>query len=142
MGKELDLLKGHLRKGDQRLTSQRRQILEEAFSTHDHFSVEDLEDRFRRRGKKVSKATIYRTLSLLKELHLIEEHDFGRNTKYYEHIYGHPHHDHMVCLKCGRIEEFRSDKIEHLQNTVAKKVSFKIVHHSHKLFGYCHDCDE
>lgn len=106
----------------------------------EHFSADELWDELGRRGKKVSKATVYRTLHLLVNEKLVEEHDFGRGQKYYERMVERPHHDHLICIHCGRIIEFENTKIEKLQEEVAQREGFKINYHSHKLFGACSSC--
>ena len=66
--------------------------------------------------------------------------DAGRGELVYEHVLGHRHHDHMVCLGCGRIEEFRDDRIEQLQVEACKRKGFDLVNHSLVLQGYCRRC--
>ena len=83
---------------------------------------------------------MYRTLSLLTEGKLLEEHDFGEGRKSYERTLGHAHHDHLICMNCQKILEFENDSIEELQEKEAAKQNFKIIHHTHKIFGYCENC--
>jgi Fe2+ or Zn2+ uptake regulation protein len=91
-------------------------------------------------GPKVSRATVYRTLSLLVEGGFLESLDTGRGELHYEHVLGHAHHDHMVCLGCGRIEEFVDERIEKLQQEAARAKGFEMVDHDLKLIGYCRAC--
>ena len=129
-----------LQKKDLKLTSQRRTILRQAM--HDgHFSAEMLLDFSKKADATISKATVYRTLSLLKESKILEEQDFGDGKKLYERAQGRKHHDHFVCIKCGKIIEFENEPIERLQDNEAKKHHFKVVYHSLKLFGFCKSCD-
>ena len=88
----------------------------------------------------LSKATVYRTLALLKESKILEEQDFGDGKHLYETALERKHHDHFVCIKCGDILEFENDDIEKLQDAEARKKKFKIVYHSLKLFGFCGAC--
>ena len=128
-----------LEKMDLKLTSQRRTILRQAM--HDgHFSAEMLLDFSKKEDPTISKATVYRTLALLKESKILEEQDFGDGKKLYERAQGRKHHDHFVCIKCGRIIEFENEPIERLQDSEARKHHFKIVYHSLKLFGFCRSC--
>ena len=130
-----------LEKKDLKLTSQRRTILRQAM--HDgHFSAEMLLDFSKKADATISKATVYRTLSLLKESKILEEQDFGDGKKLYERAQGRKHHDHFVCIKCGRIIEFENDPIERLQDSEARKHRFKVVYHSLKLFGFCKSCSQ
>ncbi|NUP96221.1 MAG: transcriptional repressor [Planctomycetaceae bacterium] len=130
-----------LRTRDLKLTPQRARIFERAFATHEHFSAETLYDWMRaEEGPKVSRATVYRTLGLLLEGHFIQSLDTGRGELVYEHVTGHSHHDHMVCLACGKIEEFHDPRIEALQDEACAKKGFVVVSHAHRLVGYCRGC--
>jgi Fur family ferric uptake transcriptional regulator len=140
MKKAREAFRALLRKKGLKFTWQRSHILDAVFATHRHFSAEDLHGDLVRAGHRVSVATIYRSLSLLTEGGLIQGLDVGNGRVLYEHTLGHAHHDHMVCLDCGLITEFRSPEIEALQDKSAKSHRFTIVAHSLKLFGYCSNC--
>ena len=129
-----------LEKKDLRLTSQRRTILHEALDAKGHFSADKLLLFSKKADTAISKSTVYRTLVLLKESGILEDQDFGDGKKLYERAQGRTHHDHFVCIRCGKIIEFENQKIENLQNTEAAKHRFKIVYHSLKLFGFCSAC--
>ena len=130
-----------LEQKDLKLTSQRRTILRQAIQADGHFSAEKLLLYSKKADPTISKATVYRTLALLKESKILEEQDFGEGKKLYERAQGRKHHDHFVCIHCGKIIEFENDQIEHLQDTEAKRHTFQIVYHSLKLFGFCKDCN-
>lgn len=123
-------------------TRARQQIIKKILSTKagNHFSADELWDWCWRKDKQVSKATIYRTLNLLVQRKVVEEHDFGKGQKYYERMVERPHHDHLICIHCGRIIEFENPQIERLQEEIAKREDFVIAYHSHKLFGTCSRC--
>lgn len=125
---------------DLKYTSQRRTILLEAFGAKRHFSAETLLDLVKKRDRTISKATLYRTLSLLTKAKILEEQDFGDGFMSYEPMIGKQHHDHLVCVKCKNILEFESEEIERIQEAEARKRGFKIISHSHKLFGLCKNC--
>jgi Fur family transcriptional regulator, ferric uptake regulator len=130
-----------LRQRSLKLTSQRSRIFDRAFSTHEHFSADVLYAWLAKEpGPRVSRATVYRTLSLLLEGEFMKSLDVGKGELVYEHVLGHSHHDHMVCLACGRIEEFHDERIEELQVDAARKKGFEIVKHDHRLIGYCRGC--
>lgn len=130
-----------LRKRTLKLTPQRARIFDRAFSTHEHFSAEQLYAWLAGQpGPRVSRATVYRTLSLLLDGEFMKSMDVGRGELVYEHVLGHGHHDHMVCLDCGRIEEFHDQRIETLQEEAAAKKGFELVKHDHRLIGYCRAC--
>jgi Fur family ferric uptake transcriptional regulator len=130
-----------LRQQALKLTPQRRQIFERAFATHDHFSAEKLYGWLKAEdGPSVSRATVYRTLALLVEGGFLESLDAGQGELLYEHVLGHRHHDHIVCVDCGRIEEFYDEEIERLQEEAAARKGFELVHHNLRLFGTCAAC--
>jgi Fur family ferric uptake transcriptional regulator len=138
----VDKLRDQLPLKDLKLTRPRRVIAEKMLSAKvgQHFSADELWESLREKHKDVSRATVYRTLSLLVEKKLVEEHDFGKGQKYYERLVERPHHDHLVCISCGRIIEFENPDIEKLQEEVARQQGFEISYHSHKLFGSCSRC--
>ena len=100
-----------------RLTGQRQAIIETVFSTEQHFTADQLLEWSRQRDKSVSRATVYRTLPLLTESGLVRAMDFGKDHMIYDPNYAErPRHNHIVCLDCGKIVEFESDKIEELED--------------------------
>lgn len=109
-------------------------ILEE--SSTRHLSVEDVYDELRKENQSVSLATIYRVLSQFVDAGLVVRHQFEGNKAIYE-LNHDDHHDHMVCLKCGKIIEFMDEKIEILQKQVADEHEFEMQDHSLTLFGVC-----
>lgn len=123
-------------------TRQRLELARTVFATNQHFSVEDLRALVGRRGVRVGRVTVYRTLKTLLDAGLVEERGFYRDRMLYEHTVGAVHHDHMVCVACGRILEFRSPVIEREQDRVARRHGFQVVSHSHTLFGRCRACRE
>jgi Fur family ferric uptake transcriptional regulator len=130
-----------LRTRELKLTLQRRRIFERVFATHEHFSAERLYGWMREeQGSGVSRATVYRTLSLLVEGGFLETLDTGREELLYEHVLGHRHHDHLVCVECGRITEFSDERIEALQVEAASKKGFTLLYHNLRLFGLCSGC--
>ena len=131
---------GYLKSHGWKLTAERRHVLEAVFSFHRHFDLDDIYDEARKRGARVSRATIYRTLPLLMESGLIREVFRCMDRPRYEHVYGHDHHDHMVCLGCGKIIEFKDERIEELQKEVCDKFGFESVEHRLGIRGYCTEC--
>lgn len=129
-----------LERKDLKLTSQRKTILRQAVDASGHFSAEKLLTLSKKADSTISKATVYRTLALLKESRILEEQDFGDGKKVYERAQGRKHHDHFICVRCSKIIEFENEPIERLQNSEANKHKFKIVYHSLKLFGFCSSC--
>jgi len=122
------------------VTRQRLKLGELIFSTHGHFSADELVDMAREAGVRVGRVTVYRTLNLMVDARLVEERPFERGRMRYEHTVGHAHHDHMVCVSCGRVIEFESEAIEREQRAVAARHGFSILRHDHTLFGHCKGC--
>jgi len=123
-----------------RNTPERETIIEEIFAIHDHFDVDELFLRLRNKKKRISKASLYRTIPLLIDSGLIKEVYFEDGHLHYEHIYGHKHHCHLRCLGCGKIIEFVDDSVETIQNRIGKKYDFAITSHRFELLGYCSQC--
>ena len=121
-------------------TQQRLKLAEIVFSHHQHFTAEDLIGWARKAMRGVGRVTVYRTLKVLVDAGLVEERSFRRDRVVYEHVIGHRHHDHMVCLGCQEIIEFSNPRIEEEQERSARAHQFTIVHHHHTLFGYCLKC--
>ena len=123
-----------------KLTSQRRRILKRVFATNRHFTADEIHEAFRRGRDDVSRATVYRTLSLLVEGNFLDMLELGGDTKRYEHILGREHHDHLMCTRCGAVVEFQEARIEALQDEVAARHGFRITSHSLRIFGTCKKC--
>ncbi len=130
-----------LRRKKLKLTNQRLDILKQAAYIGSHFTVDDLVESFRRRKQKPSKATVYRCLSLFTECGVLEEHDFKFfPSSIYEFVWGRDHHDHLICLSCGKIIEFFNAEIEKLQDKIADEKNFHPEFHSQKIYGICEEC--
>lgn len=121
-------------------TSQRDEMARWIFKTHEHFTVEDIVNDFRSKGKKISVATAYRVVQMMVELGLLLEHDFGRGIKHYEHTPGHPHHDHIICNECGKIIEFTEPALEKMKESIAIKHGMQMVNHTLCIFADCKSC--
>lgn len=123
-------------------TSERQSVAEEVFSNHDHLDAEEVLRSLKGKGSKVSRATIYRTLDLLVDSELVGKIDLGEGRWAYEHVTGHPHHDHLVCLKCGKVQEFEEPLIEQLQEWACEKAKFRATGHNLNIYGYCENCTD
>jgi len=139
---EEDRFRDHLKRKELKFTPERGLILKKVFSLHKHFDVEELFRKLRKKDRTISRATIYRTLPLLLESGLIREALRCRGRVYYEHIFGHPHHDHLVCIECGKIIEFKNEKLEKLQDGICRKYGFKPIEHRLGIKGYCRRCQK
>jgi Fur family transcriptional regulator, ferric uptake regulator len=128
-----------------RLTRQRAEILRAIYATHQHVTAEAFYEALRRSGRgsalKISRATVYRTLSLLAEGGFVNALDVGRETgTLYEHSLGHRHHDHMICLSCGKISEFSDERLEQVQDAAVRRAGFVATSHRLSVFGTCAKC--
>jgi Fur family ferric uptake transcriptional regulator len=121
-------------------TPERNVILQEVFQRHDHFEAEELHASIKKKGKKTSRATVYRTLDLLVQCGLLEAVDFGGNSHHYEHVLGHQRHDHLICERCGKIIEFTHRPLEKLKEEICKEMNFYGRSHTLKIFGICERC--
>ena len=140
MKTEKNIFSNYLNRNGLKFTPERKLILEEVFTRHEHFDVEALFQRLYKKNKRISRATIYRALPLLIDSGLISEAMRCKDRIYYEHIYGHKHHDHMLCIKCGKLIEFRNDRIEKFKEEVCEKYGFKPLESRFGIKGYCKDC--
>ena len=117
-----------------RLTDQRRVIAEVMSNATDHPDVDELHKRVNKIDKKISIATVYRTVKLFEESGIVEKHDFKGGKARYEQSPD-EHHDHLIDINSGEIIELVDKEIEILQNKVAKKLGYKLVDHKLELYG-------
>lgn len=124
-----------------RMTKERETLVREILRAPRHFEAEQLIRRLRWSRRRVSRATVYRTLSLLEASGILRRSTFGGDRSYYEAVLNEGHHDHLICLECGRIEEFEEPQIEALQNKVCTDQGFTLLDHVHQMFGLCPTCE-
>ena len=117
-----------------RLTDQRKVIAEVMSNSNDHPDVDELHKRVNKVDKKISIATVYRTVKLFEESGIVEKHDFKGGKARYEEA-PEEHHDHLIDINSGEIIEFVNKEIEILQNKVADKLGYKLVDHKLELYG-------
>jgi len=125
-----------------RFTQERATVVEAVFATHEHFDAEqwvaDLSAR--EDGDRVSRSTIYRTLNLLEEAGMIRKVARAKDREVYEHDYGYPQHDHLICKKCGELIEFENDAIAQAVDNIAARHGFRLEGHRLEVYGICDDC--
>lgn len=121
-------------------SKQREQILDIFLKTEKHLTIDDLYQRVNKKNPKIGLATVYRAMRIICDSGLAREVDFGDGLRRYEHKHGHEHHDHLICLKCGRIIEVVSSEIEKLQEKLAKNYDFIALRHTMQIFGTCSSC--
>ncbi|MFQ5587012.1 MAG: Fur family transcriptional regulator [Thermodesulfobacteriota bacterium] len=135
-----DLFRKYIEEKGLKSTSQREDIADIFFKTTTHISLEELLKKVRRKNPRVGYATVYRTMRLLTECGLAFERQFGDGQTRYEHLPDDSHHDHLICIKCGKIDEFTNQRIEELQRGIAEEKGFAVVNHKMELYGYCSGC--
>ena len=134
-------LHSYMAKKGLRSTAQRRLIIDTFFEGAPHMTIEDLLAEVRTRDKGIGYATVYRTLKLLAECGVASERRFGDGLSRYELAdEASTHHDHLICVSCGKIIEFEEPRIEELQDEIAARYGFEISSHKHEMYGTCLDC--
>jgi len=123
-----------------RNTPERETIIKEIYATRDHFDVDELYLRLKRKRKKISKPSIYRLIPLLLEARLIQEAYFEEGHLHYEPIYGRKHHCHLRCLNCGKTIEFTEEFLDNLETRLSEEYQFVIRGRKLEVFGYCANC--
>ncbi len=128
--------------GEQRLrmTSQRKMVLQCLLNGKHHLREEEIFQQARRYARGLGRTTVFRTLKLLEQCGLADRVEAADGTPRFELKHDRPHHDHMVCVMCGRIIEFQSPQMELHQNQAIKDHGFEALWHRHEIFGYCRGC--
>lgn len=104
-----------------------------------HISAEEVYKKLLESGDDVGLATVYRVLTQFEAAGLVIRHHFEGGHAVFE-LDGGAHHDHLMCIKCGTIEEFVDDVIESRQEAIAKQFQFTITAHCLYLYGICQNC--
>jgi Fur family ferric uptake transcriptional regulator len=138
----VELFRGFLRAHSLPVTGQREQVAEVLFAAGGHLSVDDVEQALRRRSLHIGKATIYRTLDLLAQSGMVVERDFGEGFRRYERVPGHPHHEHLICMRCAKVIEFANEGLERAKALIANEYGFTHHHHRLEIYGVCRECQQ
>lgn len=132
----------NLKKAGLKVTLPRRKILEMMEkSTEHHLSAEDIYRSLLDSGEEIGLATVYRVLTQFEEAGIVIRHYFEGGQSVFELDHG-THHDHLVCIKCNRVEEFLDPVIEKRQKEIAKQSGFSITDHSLNIYGICNHCQQ
>lgn len=123
-------------------SKQREMVLDIFLSYEGHLTTQELYDLVRLKDKEIGVATVYRAMKVICDSGLASEIDVGDGNKRYEHKYNHPHHDHLICTKCGKLIEFNNPKIEQIQMDVCKEMDFQPCEHRLQIYGICKKCRE
>ncbi len=136
----IETFSDYLKTKDLKLTSQRKEILEAFLNTERHVTTEELYNIVKKKTSNIGHATVFRTLKLMSEAGLARTVNLGSKVARFEHKLGHEHHDHLVCIKCGRCIEAVDPEIEKLQKRLTSKFSFTPTSHKMEIFGICKNC--
>lgn len=137
---EIEKFQVLLEKKGLKYTRERQHIYEEVSHLKQHFDADSLYGRFKRRRLRVSRDTVYRTIPLLLESGVIQKSVGEGKREFFERTSARGHHDHILCVRCQRIIEFKCQEIENLQEKICGEHGFKLIFHDHRLLGYCRDC--
>lgn len=123
-----------------RMTRERSTIVDAVFAEHDHFDADQLCQQLNKGPDRVSRSTVYRALDQMVEAGILRSvaRQDGRNV--YEHDYGYPQHDHLICRKCGSLTEFHNTDIRELLEPVAAAHGFRMEGHRLEVTGLCNNC--
>jgi Fur family ferric uptake transcriptional regulator len=124
-----------------RFTKQHRDLLDHIFARHKHFDANELIEDLKAASCPVSRATVYRTLTLLVDAGLLKRIEVGSRTVY-DHDYGYPAHDHFVCEQCGTMIEFTHPGLDEVLRAAAAEHQFRATAHSLVIRGTCAACDQ
>lgn len=122
------------------LTRQREEILRGLMAAQTHMTLDEVYTATRRKDPTVGRATVFRTLRLLQECGLVSEVGTADGRARFELKADRPHHDHMICVECGRILEFESPMMERFQNEAIRRHGFAALWHRHEIYGRCRRC--
>src|SRR5262252_9957584 len=138
----LDSIRGSLRDKGVRLTRQRQILLELIDKSGQHLDAENLFRMAKQKDPKLNRVTVYRTLKLLKEGGLVDELDlmhYGGDQHYYE-TRTKQEHAHVICLRCGKVEEFFGDPLQRIRRQIESHFGFQILLARTEVGGYCSHC--
>lgn len=131
-----------LRNAGLKVTLPRVKILQILEGSKDkHFSAEDVYKALIEADEDVGLATVYRVLTQFEAAGLVMRHHFEGGHSVFE-LNSDDHHDHIVCTKCGKVDEFFDEVIEQQQDKIAEKLGFEITDHSLYIYGLCPSCQK
>lgn len=117
------------------------EMLENRGNAERHLTAEEVYKSLITEGEEIGLATVYRVLTQFEAAGLVKRHHFEGANSVFELNRG-EHHDHMVCVQCGRVEEFKDETIEQRQQEIARNKHFQLTEHSLCLYGVCAECQK
>jgi|YNPNPStandDraft_1061719.scaffolds.fasta_scaffold00349_3 Fe2+ or Zn2+ uptake regulation protein len=132
-------LQAAFRDRGRRLTFQRRLILSILEASGEHLDAETLYGQAKALNPNISLATVYRTLAILKEMGLVEEHRLGEEHCHYESVQSKPHY-HFTCLKCGKVIEFDTPLVAQIEQGLSQQEGVRVISTHLHISGYCAEC--
>lgn len=145
MDERIEKIKGELHAQNYKLTPQREATVQVLLENEEaHLSAEDVYLLVKDKAPEIGLATVYRTLELLSELHIVHKLNFGDGVARYEFRSADSkhHHHHLICLNCGTVDEIKEDWLEPIEKRVEETYGFKILDHHLMFHGICHRCKD
>jgi len=137
---EKKILTDYIQRNNLKISGQKLKILDSFLSSKKHITAEELYGIIKKKHKSIGIATVYRTLKLLCDSGICRILKLDDGVTRYEALYGHEHHDHLICANCGKVVEVYDKKIEELQLKIAKKHHFILKNHRLDMYGICSEC--
>ena len=137
---ELQVFIDYLQSNKLKLTPHRELILETFLENEGHRSVEDIYHTVKAIDPRIGYTTVYRMMKLMVSCGLAREIELADGITRYEHLFNHEHHDHLICMECGKSIEFYNPEIEALQDAASAQLGFKVLDHKLQIYGVCREC--